>query len=99
MQRYSLIALALLVGVFVVHRVDRAIACIAQANVELVKANAQLSATNKHIEELHAKLVDTSKKLDQTNASIAQTNIKFDETNHRFVALDQAFQRFPLWRK
>jgi len=86
------LAVVVLIGGLALNRVDRAIDCIAQANVELVKANAQLVIANRHIEEMHVKLADTSRKLDETNANLTLTNTKF-------VALDQVFQKFTPWKR
>lgn len=88
----SVLGLTLLIGGVALHRVDRAIDCIAKANVELVKANAQLTIANRHIAEMHVKLTDTSRKLDETNANLSLTNTKI-------VALDGVFQKFTPWRK
>jgi len=88
----TIFALIMVGGGFALNRADRAIDCLAQANVELVKANAQLNIANRHFVEMHVELADTSRKLDETNANLVLTN-------NKFVALDQVFQRFTLWRK
>jgi hypothetical protein len=82
-----ILASILLAAGFLLNRAERAIDCLAQANAELVKANAQLNIVNRHIAEMHVKLADTSRKLDEANANLILTN-------NRFTALDQVFQRF-----
>jgi hypothetical protein len=82
-----LVALMLLGGGLALNRVDKTIACLAQANAELARASSQLRIANQHIAEMHLKLADTSRKLDETNANLALTN-------NKIVAIDQVFQRF-----
>jgi hypothetical protein len=86
------VALIIVAGGLALNRVDRTLDCLAQANAELVKANAQLRIANRHIEEMHARLADTSRKLDETNANLALTN-------NKIVAIDQVFQRFTGGRR
>jgi hypothetical protein len=87
-----ILACILLAACFLLNRAERAIDSLAQANAELVKANAQLNIVNRHIAEMHVKLADTSRKLDEANANLILTN-------NRFAALDQVFQKLTPRRQ